>query len=324
MKKFLPMLVMAFGLSPWMPPHTLGAEIHWTAAQSPILLANDYEVPPGDTLTVEAGVTVQSTGAQRLIIPYENSTLRVLGTTNLPVNFIAVGINAVLAGNVVYADSLRMTNGYLQAHLTAQSLRLTNCHFSNGDLIVRAKTNIIDRSVFLNCRLSHLAFASVRNNVFAGWADHLISWPGTECTIRLNSFLDTQRPVIQSSTFDLSQNYWGTTDPAVIANRIRDGNDTFSIAGYVTFAPFLTFPDSNTPPWPPQPVAPPIQPEVSITTSVRLQFPTQSLAQYTIEGSNDMTNWVALASSLIGNGGTIQWYCPADQQRKFFRVTASW
>lgn len=301
-------------------------EIHWTAAQSPILLTTDFEIPPGDTLVVEAGVVVQSPTVRRYILPYQNSTLRIVGTTNSPVIFINAGIDAYNSSTLIYAECLTMTNGWIQAHSTEAKCQITNSFISNSSLIIRAQTNILTKSVFLQTALNTIDRTLLKNNYFAGWGGsegHLLNFPGQSTTVRLNTFADTQRPVIKSSTFDMSQNYWATSDTNVIANRIYDRNDTFSIAGYVSFQPFLSTPDLETPAGPPPP-SPPAQPQITIKTSVQLEFLTQPLAYYRIEGSDDFTNWVSLTSNMLGNGGINRWYCPADQQRKFYRVVASW
>lgn len=55
-----------------------GATISWTTNQSPVILTNDFEVPPNDTLLIQAGVVVVSSQPpnRRYILPYEDSTNR--------------------------------------------------------------------------------------------------------------------------------------------------------------------------------------------------------------------------------------------------------
>jgi hypothetical protein len=45
--------------------------------------------------------------------------------------------------------------------------------------------------------------------------------------------------------WDLSDNWWGTTDTAEISEWIRDGNDDPSVSAFVVYEPFYGGPVSN-------------------------------------------------------------------------------
>ena len=45
----------------------------------------------------------------------------------------------------------------------------------------------------------------------------------------------------------INENYWGTTDPVVIEGMVYDENDDAAATGVITFEPFLSTPDPETP-----------------------------------------------------------------------------
>ncbi len=170
-------------------------------------------MPPNDTLLIQAGVVVVSSQPpnRRYILPYEDSTIRIQGSQASPVTFISVGIDATVTGNQVFAQRLVMTNGWIQTWGNALRFEADGCTFLQTEINSRGRTNLIRQNVFVGSPFSDLSNTLLQNNVFLGWSGELMRWPMTS-TIRLNSFLDTGLTVIRSSTFDISQNYWGTTN----------------------------------------------------------------------------------------------------------------
>ena len=67
--------------------------------------------------------------------------------------------------------------------------------------------------------------------------------------IEYNSFLSTDKVAIKAGNTNVSaiNNYWNTTDTAVIQLMIYDRNDDINIGGYVEYTPFLTEPHPDTP-----------------------------------------------------------------------------
>lgn len=70
-------------------------------------------------------------------------------------------------------------------------------------------------------------------------------------TIRNNNIFANRGPydggTIINADADVSNNWWGTTDSATIAQRIYDFSDDFSV-GHLNYTPFLSAPDTIAPP----------------------------------------------------------------------------
>ncbi|MBL9167669.1 MAG: hypothetical protein JNN07_08000 [Verrucomicrobiales bacterium] len=301
------------------------AEIRWTAAQSPINLAKTFEIPPNDTLIIEAGVVVNS--SSQFLVPYENSKVVIVGTEHKPVVFIGGGIDAYRSGNQILVRYLIMTNGWIQSGRDAARFEAYDCTFQATAFSTRGKTNILMRNRFLGQVNWDIGNTTLVNNLFtfppgAPPETVMFNWPPATSLIRYNSFLVGNMTVIRSGTFDISLNYWTTTNSQVIEDRIIDRNDTFNSPGYVTFTPFLTAPDPETPTLPDQP-APPKAPVLDVKKSITIEFTSEPLIFYAIEGSNDTKVWNVLLGQILGDGGRISRSLEAEGSFLFYRIRAS-
>lgn len=301
------------------------AEIRWTVAQSPINITKDFEVPPNDTLVIDAGVVVNAPHGGRLV-PYENSKVRIAGTKQKPVVFIGGGIDALKSDNQIFAEYLIMTNGWIQTGGSARRFEAYDCTFRGTQFSTRGKTNILKRNIFLGQVYWDIANTTILNSLFSfppGVPSEVVlfNWPPATTFIRYNTFLEGNLTVIRSGTFDISLNYWSTTDIQAIGNRIIDRSDTFSSPGFVSFSPFLTVPHPDTPPLPDL-SDPPKSPVLAVRKSITLEFLSEPLIYYQIEGSNNMKDWQVISEKFPGDGGSISRYLDAEGRFLFYRVVA--
>jgi hypothetical protein len=116
----------------------------------------------------------------------------------------------------------------------------------------------------------------VENNTFSYCFKEVASI-GSTVTLAYNNFLDTSNYTIYGSHANLnaSNNWWGTTDPAAISQKIWDFNDDFNI-GKVTFTPFLNVPNPNAAPNPNAPIPTPSPPPTQSSSPTTALSPSLS------------------------------------------------
>jgi parallel beta-helix repeat protein len=87
----------------------------------------------------------------------------------------------------------------------------------------------------------------IKDNTFTGNTVGIFN-PSYEATITGNSFIDNTQYAIRagSDAVNVKDNWWGTTDRAVIAEKIYDSNDDFSL-GTVVYQPMLNQANPNSP-----------------------------------------------------------------------------
>ncbi|NHZ86748.1 MAG: T9SS type A sorting domain-containing protein, partial [Planctomycetia bacterium] len=84
-------------------------------------------------------------------------------------------------------------------------------------------------------------------------AENWASYGTSETIIKYNTFLNTDRITIglpsgyDDGKIDAKENYWSTTDEAIIQSMIYDKNDDLSCAGYIAYQPFLSSPHQEAP-----------------------------------------------------------------------------
>jgi len=196
---------------------------------------------------------------------YDSSTHSLIDISHASINGGEINNNSS-AGyiSVILRDSI--VKNLPQIHIWSQS----------SDVV----DNYIERNVFFNTGgilvdlgSSNGVDAYVRNNVFqldgqacgANHADDFYavgigfvrSNAGSQLIVEYNSFLSTNRVAIGTPSpyriYGMAylnmiaiNNYWNTTDPAVIDGMIYDGLDDVTLP-IISYTPFLTAPHANTP-----------------------------------------------------------------------------
>jgi len=253
----------------------LQADASWTAAGSPYRLTREVQVAPGVTLTIGAGAAVEGSGFA--ITTW--GALRVAGQVGSEARLRDVhldpgGSNGVPAlmtidhailddatlwranGGARYA-SLALTNSIVRDAKPGSYLYLW---YPQGPCTIEGNVFVRSGGISVGTRGQTVL---VKNNVFyrpttpfvvRNW----VSYGGLFTVVARNSFLDTMAiavelpPGYDSASLDARENYWGTTDRAVIEGMIFDRNDDLGSASVIPFEPFLSAPDPATPdhlPW---------------------------------------------------------------------------
>jgi len=123
----------------------------------------------------------------------------------------------------------------------------------------------IEKNIFINSGgisvgLSGGNSVTISNNAFYGstgdngtvyaiknWASYATS----ELIVLNNSFLNTDRVALMlqysHSKMTAINNFWSTTNTSVIDTMIYDKSDDLSLPAYITYAPYLTAENLNTP-----------------------------------------------------------------------------
>jgi parallel beta-helix repeat protein len=89
--------------------------------------------------------------------------------------------------------------------------------------------------------------AVIKDNTFAGNSVGIFN-PTYQLTLEGNNFVDNTLYDVQAgaSAVDAQNNWWGTSDRVVIAEKIYDSNDDFSL-GTIVYTPFLSVANVNAP-----------------------------------------------------------------------------
>ena len=89
--------------------------------------------------------------------------------------------------------------------------------------------------------------AVIKDNTFAGNGVGIFN-PTYHLTLEGNNFVDNTLYDVQAgaSAVNAENNWWGTSDRAVIAGKIYDSNDDFSL-GTIVYTPFLSVANVNAP-----------------------------------------------------------------------------
>lgn len=159
-----------------------------------------------------------------------------------------------------------------------RSLTITDSEFFATDPIFYSRANTaglprslyIARNVFVESGEIHFGSLdnvdgsnppgsfTVENNAFLRSASASVASYGsvsngaTPAEVRWNSFLSTDRTAVYLQVFldgqlDARENFWNSTDEAVIQSMIFDANDDLRVANEVPFRPFLDAPHPDTP-----------------------------------------------------------------------------
>lgn len=243
----------------------------FTAAGSPYCLSASYQIPAGVNVSFGPGTELRG-GGRDLVV---QGTLQVNGTATDRARM--VNVNVVPAGLSTSNHTITISHALIErGSLLAPNGNSGHGSFSLADsrvsdlssyiyLVYPTGHNAIVRNVFsgvggISYGVSSLdgpVCLEIANNHFGGTNFAIRNWAhyGTP-TVRIehNTFVSGPAggPVFELQgrdiiDVDLANNYWSTTDAAVIASMIRDRTDDVTIAAQVTFTPFLTAPHSDTP-----------------------------------------------------------------------------
>lgn len=244
----------------------------WTLANSPYKLVANVQIAAGATLTIEPGVVVDGEGNGIEVW----GTLSAAGSEASRVSFnntLIVPRGARSEAAQIHLDYTRFEGGSIYAptgHAIYASLSLRNSVLNNlprfyiwypmSDVLI--ERNVFNKSGGLSVGTG-TSFAPgvkvyIRNNSFyeqttAYAVENWASYYQSETVVEKNSFWNTDRTAVRlpkgftSARLTAKNNYWHTSDEAVIQSMIFDKNDDLGSAGYIEYKPFLTASDPDTP-----------------------------------------------------------------------------
>lgn len=244
----------------------------WTLAGSPYYLTGDIQIANGVKLTVEPGVIIE--GNNNRIRDFGD--FEAIGNSDSKITLknvnIVPGAGSYNDQFLIHIEHTDMLNGSLYSptgNAIYGSLILKDSRLFNlsSYLYLWYPTSDVDieRNVFINSGGISVGTdngikVNILNNVFYNYKNFAVeNWAcygNSETNVSYNSFLNPNNyfgktlvlPAGYSSTkMTATNNYWGTTDEAVINNMIFDKNDDLSSASYIDFKPFLQAADPNTP-----------------------------------------------------------------------------
>ena len=230
----------------------------WNLAGSPYNITTKVQIAEGVTLTVEPGVTVNEKGINRIEVW---GTLEAIGSQTKYIEFNDVFIEVIGENALVDLEFVYYYGGVpYHDGFQSRGLFLRNSILQNIDHIyLRYPRNecYIERNVFIRANVwdNYISGPNVyiRNNVFieSGFI-YSGSSPTGEIVVEYNSFLSIDRVAVRlsnsvNSKMTAINNYWNTTDHAVIESMIYDRNDDLNIYSYIEYEPFLTEPHPDTP-----------------------------------------------------------------------------
>jgi hypothetical protein len=238
----------------------------WNLAASPYNITSTVQIAYGAILSIDPGVIVSNgtitvfgqvsaIGTSTSRVHFENVALRG-GANNSAQPFLFNLKFCHFRGGAVYPatgggcyGSLILEDSFLE-YLTAYLY----VWYPTGDCSIQ-------RNVFVGTAISsghrYAVAVSIVNNVFYGWRTDVAPYSAIENWASLdtsrtiavsNSFLSTDRvalrlePGSSSAGMIATNNFWSTTDIAVISSMIYDRNDDLSCANYITYFPILTSP----------------------------------------------------------------------------------
>lgn len=255
----------------------------WSLASSPYNITNEVQIGEGVELTIEPGVRVNGTGTC-FGGDWSCSDIKVWGTLSAigsmanHITFNNVQIQIGDPGpegsiNIQYADMIggspfKQVGGGGTGNLTLLDSMLQDTSQIDISYPSISSDYQIERNLFSGAAGIMIRNGdsnnpiSIKNNIFYNQAtDYAISNishnTGSPPVINVlyNSFLSTDRIAIKLDpqslphvvTMNAINNYWNTTDTAVIDSMTYDKNDNLACTGYIDYLPFLTDHHPDTP-----------------------------------------------------------------------------
>lgn len=249
----------------------LSASATYGTSGSPYCISGSLQIPGGIAVRFDPGTSVSG---GRIVV---QGALSVLGTAAAKarmtdVDVVPAGLQAANHNiTITFADISRGSLYAPTGNAIYGSLTLTDSRVSNlGSYLYLwypLGVNTIARNVFvgsggisygLNFPSASGLSLSIVNNHFSTWTTGYAvqNWAqyGTGAVVvEGNTFASTSQVAVMlpggytDSALAAPNNYWGTTDTAVIEQMIYDRRVDVTSAGYVTFTPFLSSPAASTP-----------------------------------------------------------------------------
>lgn len=224
-------------------------------------LYNDVTIAPGVTLTIEPGVTINGNGYTISV----HGTLDARATKNDKI--VLNELRLSLSDNYATPGHIRLehaqANGGRYLEDDYGSFSISHSHFNRlGYFYASDLTgpSVLSHNVFENSATLGLVHMSphtldVVNNAFINQYDSalmIVNDNYGSVRVTQNSFLSTDRIAIEipywmSSPLQASNNYFGTTDRAIIDSMIRDSGRPAGRAPSIIIDPILSAPHPENP-----------------------------------------------------------------------------
>jgi uncharacterized protein YjdB len=253
----------------------------WSVSHSPYRLLGTVQIAYGATLTIEPGVEVigqderievfgnlESRGTAAAWIRFADLHIVGSGSSKNERHFLDISNTTMTRGSLY-----RPTGNAVYGTLRLQGSILRDMTGHNNLLYISNPTSdvLIERNVFTNTgglsiNVNGGVTAYIRNNAFYQQRGHNIAGPqymfavqslsssgGSRTIVELNSFWSIDRVAVRLpagypfAAMTATNNYWGTTDEAVIQTMIYDKTVDLNSAGTIDHKPFLTAPHPQTP-----------------------------------------------------------------------------
>lgn len=219
----------------------------WTSAGSPYNIISNVQIAEGIVLTVEPGVVISNGNLQVW------GSFNAVGTTSSTIILNSVNLysesNSALI-NIKYSEL-----NYVSIYQYDGNLVLEDSEINYLNQFGISGVVSIERNAFIDSSAVRVnnGIALIRNNLFFQQTDWAIrsesNTSASDVIAELNSFLSTDRIAVRlddNADITALNNYWGTTDPAVIESMIYDGNDYYTLH-IVEYIPFRSIPHPDTP-----------------------------------------------------------------------------
>jgi len=250
----------------------LSSDMTLDLVNSPYLITSDIQIPYGLTFTIEPGVKIIGNNKSIKVFGLFNA----IGTENSRIKFenveIVPGSGLTNEWFKIHIDYAEVNSGsiYAAGNAAHGSILLRNSVITDIPMIYLwypVEDCVIEKNIFINTGgisvgLHYGIKVYIRNNAFyryTGYSGKVYavenwnSYDTSETIVEYNSFLSSDRVALMlpsgypNTDMTAINNYWNTTDTAIIESMIYDRNDDLGVANYITYTPFLTSPDPNTP-----------------------------------------------------------------------------